>query len=96
MRESNYFGLAVASLLALAVYFYAVNMTIRNTVERQELENEVTMLSAETSALEYEYIAKKHDINIELAYEYGLKEVKNPHYVSRTQANGLTLNTPIR
>jgi hypothetical protein len=50
-------------------------------------------LNIEQGRLEFEYIAKKNDINIELAYQYGLKDDKAPIYVSRTTANTLTMNT---
>lgn len=95
-RVRTFWTLATICTLALVVYMYSVNMTIRNTVAREDLEGEVARLAAESSALEFEYIAKRHEIDMELASTFGLHEVKNPVYVSRTQSNSLTLNTVSR
>jgi hypothetical protein len=93
VRAQIFWTLTMASFLFLGIYVYSVYATITNTVARQELESRVAQLNIEQGRLEFEYIAKKNDINIELAYQYGLKDDKAPIYVSRTTANTLTMNT---
>lgn len=92
-RGYAFWALVGISLLAFATYVYAVNMTIRNTALRQNLEGEVTKLAAESGALEFAYIEKRNSVNIELAHAYGFKEVSSPLYVSRASSRALTLNT---
>lgn len=92
-RVRIFWTLAAACMLFLVVYVYAINMTIRNTAERAELEALVADLGVETSSLEFEYIAKKSEVDMELAYSYGFREAEKPLYVSRARAGGLTLNT---
>lgn len=92
-RVRLFWMLVAVCVLSLGVYIYSVNMTIRHTVARADLESKVSHMSAELSALEFEYITKRHGVDMKLAQEYGLKEVKNPAYVSRSYNNGLTLHT---
>lgn len=93
VRIRAFWTLVAICILSLAVYMYAVNMTIRNTALRQELEAEVSQLAIEQGALEFAYIKKSQEISLDLAYEYGFKDVAEPQYVSRTNASALTLHT---
>lgn len=92
-RTRIFWTLTVTSVLFLAIYVFSVYATIANTVARQELESRVTQLNLEQGRLEFEYIEKRNNINIEMAYQYGLKDDMSPVYVSRTTANTLTMNT---
>lgn len=85
--------LVVISVLSLFVYIYAINATARHVALRQGLERRMTDASARLDALEFAYIALKSNITIELAHQYGFREVKNPLYISRARPVSLSLNT---
>ena len=91
-RVRTFWTLVSICVLCLILYIYAVNVTIRNTVARQDLEGEVAQLAVEQSSLEFAYIERKHNINIEVAHAYGFRDTA-PLYVSRTSATALVLNT---
>src|SRR5687767_1162487 len=91
-RVYAFWTIAALSLLALAIYIFAINATIRNTVARRDMESQVSTLAARQSSLEFAYIEAKNKINLETALAYGFKEVESPTYISRTGATALTYN----
>lgn len=93
IRVRIFWTLVGLSVLAFGVYIYSINMTIRNTALRQELQAQVAQESAELSELEFAYITKRNEIGIELASTFGLKEVRNPAYASRARNSAFTFNT---
>lgn len=92
-RVHIFWALVTSCFLLLSIYIYALYATIGNTVARQELESHVASLNSEQSRLEFEYITKKSSLDIDLAYQYGLKDARTPLYVSRATNSTLTLNT---
>ncbi|MBX4195461.1 hypothetical protein KW796_00690 [Candidatus Parcubacteria bacterium] len=91
-RVRVFWTLSVVAIAALSLYFYAVLATIHHTVARATLENQSLVLSARVSELEFESIALKNTVNLDVAIREGFTEVKNPLYVSRSRGS-LTLNT---
>jgi hypothetical protein len=93
----HFFWVMIAiSILSLCLYVYAINATARNIATRQGLEKQAVNISANLNPLEFAYIELKNNVTIELAYQYGFKEVKDPLYVSRTNPVALSLNTSSR
>ncbi len=91
-RVKAFWFLAGACLFALATYVYAVNATAHHVAERAALEREASDLSAEIATLEFKSIALKGDITLELAHQYGFKEVEQPLYVAADKDNSLSFN----
>lgn len=94
-RAIAFWALISLSAVSLGVYVYAVLATVSHTVSRELLVKESGTLTARVSELEFRDIALKNKVNIELALARGFNEVKNPLYVSRTNA-ALTLNVLAR
>ena len=92
-RARLFWIMAIISVLSLFVYVYGINATARSIVIRQDLEKQVNTVSTDLDSLEFTYIKLKNDITMDLAYHYGLKEVKNPLYISRTNRASLSFNT---
>jgi len=92
-RARFFWVLVGVSILSLFVYIYAIHATARNVADRQELEKQVADLSSDLNSLEFAYIELRNDVTIELAYNYGFREVKNPLYISRTRQSSLSFNT---
>ena len=92
-RARFFWILTAVSLLSLFIYIYAINVTARNIALRQNLERQTARVSANLDLLEFAYIELKNNITIELAYQHGFREIKNPLYVSRTRAASLSFNT---
>lgn len=96
-RTKAFWFMTSVCLLSLGVYVYAINSTARNVAMRAELERSAAEISAELATLEFQYIALKDDVTIELAHVYGFQEVKEPLYVSRGgEKNSLSFNTQTR
>lgn len=91
-RAKAFWFLAGAFLFALATYVYAVNATAHHVAERAALEREATDLAAEIATLEFESIALKGDITLELARSYGFEEVEKPLYIAADKAESLSFN----
>jgi len=92
-RARFFWIMTLASLLSLFVYIYAINATARNVAARQTLERQMAKTSTNLDSLEFTYIQLKNSITIELAYNQGFREVKNPLYVSRAPKASLSFNT---
>jgi hypothetical protein len=90
VRKRIFFGLAGVSSLALVTYISGVLLTVHNTVARQNLENEVAILTTHTSEMEFAAIALRNNINLETAYTRGFKEVTHPVFVTRADGPSLT------
>jgi hypothetical protein len=92
-RAKVFWTLILIVVITLGLYIYSVSTTIRNTAARQILETKVSHLNADLGLLEFAYIEKRNEVSLELAYEYGFIEARNPIYVSRTPGSALTMNT---
>lgn len=95
-RVRAFWFLMSVCVVSLAVYVYAVNAVVRNTVARQNLEAEASHLSAVIAEMEFSYIALKNDIDLEVAYARGYKDVSSPTYISRARTGALSMNTTSR
>lgn len=93
-RERAFWFLVSASLLSLIIYIYAINAAAHHIAVRQNLEKQVAETSARIGSLEFNVIALKNNVTLEVARSYGFEEVKAPLYVSRSASlNTLTFNT---
>ncbi|MEX0930226.1 MAG: hypothetical protein WDZ79_00965 [Candidatus Paceibacterota bacterium] len=70
-------------ICALSFYLFAINKTVHNVVERQDLQTELAALGAEINRLEFQYIRSKNEIGLETAYELGFVEHDHVTYVTR-------------
>lgn len=87
-----FWALIVISGLSLFTYIYTINITARNIAERQNLERDISRISANLDSLEFSYVKLKNSVTIELALERGFRETKNPLYISRSSATALSFN----
>jgi len=92
-RVRFFWIMSAISILSLFVYIYAINVTTRNAALGQNLERQMGRAGAELDSLEFAYIKLKNNVTLELAYERGFKETKNPLYVSRRPNASLSFNT---
>jgi hypothetical protein len=93
-RERAFWFLVSASLLSLVVYVYAINAAAHHIAVRENLEKQVAETNARLGTLEFNVIALKNNITLEVAQNYGFSEVKAPLYVSRTGTeSALSFNT---
>ena len=83
-REKNIFWTLVVMLFVFAIfYMYSINVTIRNVVARQNLENKVAELTLSIGNHEFQYITLRNTVTLPLAYSLGFKDVKERTYISR-------------
>ena len=92
-RVRFFWVLVAISILSLCVYVYAINTIARNIASRQNLERQIVKTGAGLDSLEFAYIELKNSITLELALDYGFREVKSPLYVSRVRPTSLSFNT---
>ncbi len=91
-RVRVFWTMIILATLSLFIYMFAVRATIKNTAIRQNLENEVAIISTQLGDLEFSYIALKNKISLDLAYERGFKNVSSAQYISRGVSRSLTMN----
>jgi len=91
-RVRFFWTLVTFSIISLCVYMYAISATARNIAVRQGLERQIAHISTSLDSLEFTYIGLKNNVTLELAYQHGFREVKNPLYVSR-RLTSLSFNT---
>ena len=92
-RALFFWVLVAVTLVSFTVYIYAVHTTARNVAARQDLEKQIVKISTNLDSLEFAFIELKNNVTVELAYQYGFREVKNPLFVSRSRAASLSYNT---
>lgn len=71
------------SLLAVILYVFAINFTVRNVVKREAMEQELSRISMHISELEFKYIHLKNSITLDYAQKLGFVPTKETKYVSR-------------
>ena len=67
-------------LLCFAFYTYSINVTVRNVVQRENLESEISKISLDISNKEFSYISKRNSVSMQLAYAMGFKDVTDKTY----------------
>lgn len=92
-RARLFYGLVAVSVVSLVVYISAVNLTVHNTAARQALETQVSVLSTRLSELEFNAIALKNNVSLDVAIAHGFEEVKTPSFITRTAGRPLSFNT---
>lgn len=95
-RARFFWSLVVISAMSFVIYIYAVYATANNVSVRQNLEKQISAISSDLNALEFTYIELKNSVTLELANNYGFKEVRNPLYISRNHSTSLSFNTTNR
>ena len=84
-REKTIFWTLVGVLaISIAFYMYCINVTVHNTVARQNLELEASKLSLKIGNEEFQYISKRNSVTIALAHELGYKDAQPQEYIPRT------------
>ena len=91
-RAYFFWALTAISILSLILYIYAINATARNIAHGQKFERQIAQIGNNLDSLEFTYIGIKNNVTLELAHQYGFKEVRNPLFVSRSSNNSLSFN----
>jgi len=92
--EKNIFWTLVGILAICGLfYMYSINVTIRNVVARQNLENKVSELSLSIGNKEFQYISLRNTVTLPLAYSLGFKDVKDKTYISRKTVGYVSQST---
>lgn len=95
-NRTRIFWILISALaLLVCVQIVAIGATTKSVAERQTLEKQVLDLTARAGELEFNYITLRNKVDMNLAYERGYRETKDPVYVSRTAQDSLgtlTLN----
>jgi len=78
-------------VVLLGLYGYFVSKPIINVIIREEIEQDLAKAGAHISSLEYDYIEKKNNINLELAYELGFQDARSKIFVTRKSLLGKRL-----
>jgi cell division protein FtsL len=82
-KEKVFWFAVLLMLLLMFTYFYLVRATAFNAVKITEIRKEVSVLNQEIGSLEFEIIAVKNNLNLELAYSMGFKETNNVRFIQR-------------
>jgi len=70
-------------LFLIGFYLFSVNATVFNVAERTQIEKEVNLLEHKIGELEFDLIAERSNIDMELAYSFGFEEAKNIKFISK-------------
>jgi hypothetical protein len=92
VRTKAFFILSVFFVVCLGLYISAVEVTVHNIATRQALQSQSSGLATTVSEMEFQDIAIKNDISIDVAYAHGFKDVTSPTYISRSAAVSLSMN----
>ena len=76
-------GLFFVAFASTVFYVYGISKAIHNVAERQNLEKELGIVAAQVSDLEFEYLALKNTVDINMAKSLGFSIADTTHYVNR-------------
>ena len=83
-REKTIFWALLGIIfLCASFYMYFINITVYNTVSRQNLEKESTQLTLKIGNEEFQYITMRNSVTLPLAYSLGFKDVSVKIFISR-------------
>jgi hypothetical protein len=81
--EKNIFRILITAFIFCAVfYIYLINVTIRNVVTRENLENKISELSLTIGNKEFQYISLRNGITLSMAHSLGFRDIKEKTYIS--------------
>jgi len=93
-NKKCFWFLTLIVVFCLFSYGYCVRGAIVNVVERQNMENELSMLNTKVIDLESQYIKAKSNITPELARELGFVSISQTKFVIKNvNTPGLSLIT---
>ena len=92
--KALFFILSAVLLTIFAMYVYLVNKTIMNVVARESATQELSTLSGSLGELEFDYMALKNTVTLDLAYSEGFKDMSPTRFLARGEkTTTLTYNT---
>jgi len=84
-------ALVVLVFILVGFYGYFISKSIVNVIVREEINNDVVVVSSAISELEFEYIAHKNTINKEFANKAGFTKLASKRFVARKSFAKLSL-----
>ncbi len=88
----SFWVLVSVFFFCLFSYGYMVQASITNIVDRQIMEEEISLLASQVIDLESQYIQSKNAINLEMASNLGFVSNLNQKFVTKNNNNlGLSL-----
>lgn len=82
-EKTIFWTLLTVFLLAIGLYIYLINSTVRNVVATQNIEGQIAQLNLAISNKEFSYINKRNTVTLNLAYSLGFKEVSAKTYLPK-------------
>lgn len=80
----------------VGVYLYSLNVAVVNVVKRGVIEKNISSLNNSIAELESSYISLKKNINLDLAYSLGYKEIESTTYIARRSVSAVVSNVRVR
>lgn len=93
-EQKLFWALVSTMVLFVALYVYFISSSVVNVVLHKEAQQEQAAISSRLATLESEYLARKNDIDLDLASSLGFIEIDqiDKQFVTRTVRTSLTLN----
>jgi len=91
-KKNIVWALIFTVVVLFAFYGYLIKKTVLNVVERGRAEQALNTLGSKVGELEFQYIALKNKVNLDLAYTLGFKNVEKSAFISRKTPDILSLN----
>jgi hypothetical protein len=79
-----FWAFAAVFAVVLASYLYFLGISVYAVIARKHAEQETSLMNAQISQLESEYVALDKVIDLAFARERGFSEVATPKYLSHT------------
>lgn len=82
-EKVTFWVLAFMLSALVGVYIYSLNTAVMNVVKRGAMEKQISAFNSAIADLESNYISLKKNINLDMAYSLGYKEVEKTTYIPR-------------
>lgn len=82
-EKTIFWSLLAVLFLCLGFYMYFINVTVHNVVLRQDLEAEASQLTLAIGNQEFEYITKRNNVTLQLAYSLGFEDSSAKTFITK-------------
>ena len=92
--KNTFWVLTVDTVMLVGTYVYLLNTAVFNVVKRGAAEKQISAANSKITELETKYISLKNNINLELAYSLGYKEVEMTTFIGKKSVSVANTQSP--
>lgn len=83
ISETLFWSLLIAIVMSAVFYMFCIQKTVRNVVQRSNIQSDMVALNSKLSESEFEYMNSVGDITLDTAHQLGFVSASQKTFVTR-------------